>query len=67
MGECVYCAAYEEAIDLLCNELQKERRKRRDLFRTIRLLKKNIIQNLEVEHAFEYDTLIEQKDTRPDC
>jgi hypothetical protein len=67
MGECVYCAAYEEAIDLLCNELQKERRKRRDLFRTIRLLKKNVIQNLEVEHALACDELIEYKDTRPDC
>lgn len=49
MEKCIYCEAMDESIDILCQKLQDERRKRRELYQTIRLLKQEIARNLEQE------------------
>lgn len=53
---CEFCNEKDEAIDLLCKELDKQRRQKRELIRTIRLLKQSIIRELEDEHEEESQT-----------
>lgn len=51
MEECQNCKIYEKAINDLLIELESLRRRRRDIFKTIRLLKKEVIRNMESEYA----------------
>lgn len=40
----------DEALDIVCKELDKQRRAKRELIRTIRILKQSIIKEMEEEH-----------------
>lgn len=50
---CKHCAALEEVIDELTEQLAKHRRTRRELSTTIRLLKSELTRQMENEHAAE--------------
>lgn len=50
---CEHCNEMDEALDIVCKELDKQRRAKRELIRTIRILKQSIINEMEEEHEVE--------------
>jgi NMD protein affecting ribosome stability and mRNA decay len=48
---CPNCEIYDDALDLALAQVREERRKRRQLLQTIRLLRQEIVRNLENEQA----------------
>jgi uncharacterized coiled-coil protein SlyX len=60
---CKHCAALEEVIDELTEQLAKHRRTRRELSSTIRLLREEVGRQLDKEHELElHDGPVSQAD-----